>query len=179
MSIPTVSKMKGTGYDSVNIPADPNIMALWKSIQGGIQPGLEKGLGHLGNLAGGGDEQMWNQLEAPAMRQFGQLQGQMGSRFSGMGSGARRSSGFQNTMTGAAGSLAEQLQSQRMNLQNSAIQQLMSMSGQLLQTPLSDTMLMPKKKPFWQDLISGIGAAGGQAAGQFGGLGLSKLAGFI
>src|SRR5882672_46659 len=48
----------------------------------------------LSKLAGG-DEEAFGQVEAPAMRQFQGLQGQLASRFSGMGMGARRSSGFQ------------------------------------------------------------------------------------
>src|SRR5258708_12578853 len=48
----------------------------------------------------GGDEELFNQMEEPALRQFSQLQGGLASRFSGMGGlGARKSIGFQNTPT--------------------------------------------------------------------------------
>jgi hypothetical protein len=45
-----------------------------------------------------GDQDLFNEIEAPAFRQFSGIQSGIASRFSGMGSfGARNSSGFQNT----------------------------------------------------------------------------------
>ena len=52
-------------------------------------------------------------MEAPALKQFSGLQGNLASRFSGMGSGARRSSGFQNTSNQAASDFAQQLQANK------------------------------------------------------------------
>jgi len=63
-----------------------------------------------------GDQSQFEALERPALKQFGELQGNLASRFSGMGSGARRSSGFQNTASTAAQDFAEKLQSQRLGL---------------------------------------------------------------
>src|SRR5271156_1764295 len=43
-----------------------------------------------------GDESLFSEMEGPAMRQFQELQGDLASRFSGAGMGARKGSGFQN-----------------------------------------------------------------------------------
>jgi len=176
-----VSSVKGTGYKQISMPTKSNDqMELFRTLLGGAQGGLGGGgLSQLSNLASGGDEAMWSQLEAPAMRQFGQLQGDIASRFSGMGSGARRSSGFQNSMNSAAVDLSERLQSQRMGLQQSAIQQLLGLSQSLLGTDLQENMFMPKKKPFWQELLGGMSPGIGQGVGTVGGMWLGKKAGLL
>src|ERR1700677_4482110 len=58
-----------------------------------------------------GDQSMFQEIEAPALRQFNELQGQNASRFSGMGLGARRGSGFQNYQNQATSDFAQDLQS--------------------------------------------------------------------
>lgn len=180
MSTPTVSKLSGTGYRQVNLPTkSPEQMDLFRQLLGGSQAGLGQSLGQISNLAGGGDEQTWQQLEAPAIRQFGQLQGSLGSRFSGLGGGARRSSGFQNTLGDAGVDLAERLQSQRLGLQQSAQNQLLDLYQNLLGQDLYNTGLLPKKKPFWQELLGGAATGIGQGLGTLGSLfGASKL-GFL
>ena len=151
--------LEGTGYRSVSTQ-DPMQQRIMELLGSGSIPGLQSSLGHLSQMASGGNEDFWKQLEAPAMRQFGQLQGQLASRFSGLGTGARRSSGFQNAMGGAATDLAERLQSQRLGFQNQAIQQLLGLSNSLLGR---DTQaFIPQQKPFWQELL----AAGAQGVGQ-------------
>lgn len=173
---PNVSKMKGTGYNAITTPTDPRTSQLWEQIRGAISPGLKGGGDFLSMLAGGGNEDMWRQLEAPAMRQFSELQGNVASRFSGMGTGARRSSGFQNAMGGASADLAERLQSNRMGLQQNAIKDLFSMGQNLLGTSLSQTGFTPQQKPWWQELLMGAGPGLAQGAGQGGMLAiLSKL----
>ena len=106
-----------------------------------------------------GDEGVFEDIEAPALRQFGELQGNIASRFSGMGSGGRKSSGFQNTINKAASSLAQDLQSQRQALQNQALQELMSFSGQLLgQSPYEQFLIKEQKKPGFFDQLVKYGA---------------------
>lgn len=80
----------------------------------------------------GGDEEMFNQMEAPALRQFSGMQGNIASRFSGMGMGAGKSSGHINTQNAAASDFAQQLQGNRLNLQNQAIKDMMGYSQMLL-----------------------------------------------
>ncbi len=121
----------------------------------------------LGRLAGG-DQSQFAEMEAPAFRQFGQLQGNIASRFSGMGSGARRSSGFQNAMTGASTDLAERLQSQRMGLQQQAIRDLFGMSNQLLSQRPYEQFLTEKPDSFLKQLMLGLSPAFAQGASQAG-----------
>lgn len=158
----------------------PEQMQLFQQMFGRLGPDS-----FLGKLAGG-DQSMFDQLEAPALRQFQGMQGQLASRFSGMGQGARRSSGFHNTMNQASSDFAQDLQSQRMGLQNQAIRDLMGMSNQLLQQRPYEQFITEKKQPFWKQLMSGglLGSAlnaGGMAYGlsnmnkqQQGGAGFSQ-----
>lgn len=148
----------------------PEQMQLFKQMFGNLGPDS-----FLAKLAGG-DQSMFEQLEAPAMRQFQGLQGQLASRFSGMGTGARNSSGFQNTANQATSDFAQQLQSQRMGLQNQAIRDLMGMSNQLLGQRPTEQFLAPKKKPWWQELLGSLGGGVSQGLGTAGSLwGLGKL----
>jgi hypothetical protein len=122
---------------------------------------------YLGRLAGG-DQSMFDEMEAPAFRQFNELQGNIASRFSGMGMGGRRSSGFQNTMTSAASNFAQDLAAQRQNLQRQAITDLMSMSGQLLQQRPQERFLAqkrPKKRSFLEEFGLAAAPGFGQALG--------------
>lgn len=118
----------------------------------------------LSKLAGG-DEETFNQMEAPALKQFSGLQGGLASRFSGMGSGARRSSGFQNTSNQAASDFAQQLQANRMGLQQQATRDLMSFGNDLLNQRPYEQTLSKKTLPFWKQLLLGINERGMDAAG--------------
>lgn len=119
---------------------------------------------YLSRLAGG-DEGAFEQMEAPAHRQFqGQL-GQLASRFSGMGMGGRRSSGFQNATTSAASNFAQNLQSQRMGLQSNALQQLMQMSQMLLGQRPEEQFLTEKPQNFMKSLGMSTASGIGQAIG--------------
>lgn len=157
-----------TGYNIVQSPKmSPATRQIWEQLLGGAQPGVRSGLNQLSNLASG-DQSQFEALEAPAFRQFNALQGNIASRFSGMGQGARHSSGFQNTMGDAATDLAERLQSQRMGLQQSAIDQLLSIYGSLMQNDPYETFLMqqkPKSPSKWQQLLGGILPVAGTALG--------------
>lgn len=121
----------------------------------------------------GGDEDIYNEIEAPALRQFNELQGGLASRFSrGGGQGSlsgRRSSGFQNTSTAAASNFAQQLQAQRHGLRQQAIQDLMEMSGQLLDKRPYQQTLNPKNQKqssgFGGLIGAGLGGVGGFLAG--------------
>ena len=127
----------------------------------------------LGKLAGG-DQSQFEQLEAPALRQFGALQGNIASRFSGIGSGARRSSGFQNELGGQASEFAQQLQSNRLGLQNQAIQEMMGLSNSLLGQRPYEQFLTQKKQPWWKEFLGSLGGPIGQAVGTVGGNWASK-----
>lgn len=148
-----------SGYKAGRIQQfTPEQMQLFESLFGQLGPGS-----NLARLAGG-DQSMFEQMEAPAMRQFQGIQGQIASRFSGMGSGGRRSSGFQNTMNQAGSDFSQDLQSRRMDLQRQALQDLMGMSHSLLNQRPYEQFLYEKKKPWWQEFLSGFGP--GKIGGQ-------------
>lgn len=120
---------------------------------------------YLGRLSGGSKED-FDALEAPALRQFQELQGNTASRFSQ--GGARRSSGFQNTMNQATQDFASKLQSQRMGYQQQALRDLMEMSQQLLgQRPYEQFLVQnaPKQPSFLSQLGSGLGSGLGMLGG--------------
>jgi hypothetical protein len=127
---------------------------------------------YLGRLSRG-DEGIFNEIEAPALRDFSALQGNIASRFSGGGAGSlgsRRSSGFQNTMSKASQDFAGDLASRRQQLQRQALQDLMGFSNDLLnQRPYERFQYEkpPKKEGFnWQGLAgAGVGAAAGFLTG--------------
>jgi hypothetical protein len=154
------------GYNFRQMPNfTPEQMELFKSQFQHLMPGS-----FTSRLAGG-DQSLFDEMEAPAMKQFGQMQGQLGSRFSGMGMGARRGSGFKNTMNQATSDFASQLQQQRMGLQRNAIQDLMGMSNTLLGQKPYENFLQPKKKSFLETLFTEGLPVFGQAWGQSGGQG--------
>lgn len=166
------------GYKSGQLQQfTPEQMQLFSQLFSHVSPNSQ-----LSKLAMG-DEGTFSQMEAPAMRQFQELQGQVGSRFSGMGMGAQKSSGFQNTMGQLGSDFAQQLQSQRQGLQRQAIQDLMGYSSQLLgQSPyeryLIEKQQPQQKKTGWGQAIGGVlGGLGGFALGGPGGAGIGAQLG--
>src|SRR5690606_21040801 len=107
-----------------------------------------------------------------ALRQFAGMQGNLASRFSGMGSGARRSSGFTNTMNQAASNFASDLASKRQEISQQAMRDLMNMSNQFLSQRPEEQFLVKKEQrpPWWQQFLAGaMPAAGAAIGGYFGG----------
>ena len=113
-----------------------------------------------------GDQSTFDELEAPALKQFSGLQGNIASRFSGMGQGARKSSGFQNTMNQASTDFAQQLQSQRQGLSRQALNDLMGYSNALLQQKPYQTTATPKGQKWWQSLLTEFGSSAAKSAGE-------------
>jgi hypothetical protein len=152
----------------------PEMMELFKSMFSHVGPDS-----YLGKIAGG-DESVFNDIEAPAMKQFSGLQGNLASRFSGMGgTGSRKSSGFQNTMNQAGADFASQLQSQRHGLKRQAIMDLAGISNSLLgQQPYGLIKKEDKGNSWLENFLGGtlpiLGAGvggffGGPAGAQIGG----------
>lgn len=120
-----------------------------------------------------GDQGQFDEIEAPALRQFNELQGGLSSRFSGMGGlGAQKSSGFKNASNAAAQDFASQLQSNRQGLQRQALQDLMGYSESFLnQRPYEQGLAQKRQKPpgFWHEagvgFFSGLGKGAGEAGG--------------
>ncbi len=126
---------------------------------------------------GMGDEETFNEIEAPAHRQFNEKIGGLASRFSGMGSGgfgSRKSSGFQNQATSAASNFAQDLASQRQGLQQQALKDLMGMSESLLGQRPNNRFLIDKYAGQQGQQGGGLagaasGAGSGAALGSFAG----------
>lgn len=168
-----IGKSKG-GYRPTQLQQfTPEQIKLFQQMFGQVAPNS-----FLSRLAGG-DQSMFEEMEAPAMKQFGELQGQLASRFSGMGTGARKGSGFANTMNQATSDFAQALQAQRLGLQRQAISDLAGLSGQLLEQRPFATDLMKKEPGFLKSLLlGGLGSfAGGFSGGFGGGLGKSIFGG--
>ncbi len=144
---------------------------------------LEQTMGHVGpesylSRLSQGDEDLFNEMEAPALRQFNQILGGIGTRFSagsGAGSlGTRRSSGFQNTGTAAASNFAQELQSKRQDLMRQAIKDLTGISSELLDKRPYERTITEKPKKWWEEPLAGFtnafaNQAGKNLAGSFGG----------
>lgn len=124
-----------------------------------------------------GSDEGFAPYEDYANRQFQNFSGQNASRFSGLGMGARKGSGFQNQQTQGAQDFASTLAMQRQGLQRQALMDLMGISGQILGQRPQEQFLVKKDLPFWKQL--GLGAVGGlsSAAGSLFGGGIGRLFG--
>jgi hypothetical protein len=141
-------KAKIPGYKHRQIPnMTPAMMELMQALTQGLTPGAASGTDFLSKLAGG-DESMFEQLEAPAYAAFEKLLGQTGTRFSDLG--ARDSSYFENAVAGQGVELAQNLQSQRLGIRNQAIQSLLGNSQQALNQRPYENIVTPKE-PSWFD----------------------------
>jgi len=155
----------------------PEQMQLFRQLFGQVGPES-----YLSQLAGGSQEG-FEQQEAPALRQFNELQGNIASRFSqgggGQGAlGARRSSGFQNYQNQASSNFAQDLSSKRQDLQRQAINDLMGISSNLLAQKPFERTLTEKPKPWWQSLLSTFGSSLASEAGKsLGGFGRGSSGG--
>ena len=121
----------------------PEAMDLYKQLFSHVGPDS-----YLSKLAGG-DEETFNQIEAPAYRDFSALQGNIASRFSGMGLGGRHSSGFQNQITAAGSNFAQDLQSRRHELSRNALKDLFDMSHTLLNEKPYERFAYEKEQSPW------------------------------
>jgi hypothetical protein len=128
----------------------PEMQQLFQHLIGQLGEG-----GYLSRLAGG-DQSLFEEMERPALRQFSGIQGNIASKYSGTGLGARHSSGFQNEMTAAGSDFAQQLQSRRQDLQMQAIRDMQQLGGSLLQQRPFENYL--KKEPdFLSQILGGSG----------------------
>lgn len=142
------------GYQKASLQQfTPEQLELFQELFSYLQPDS-----YLSRLAGG-DEATFAELEAPALKQFGALQGGLASRFSGMGMGGRKSSGFQNTSTQAASDFAQQLQAQRQGLQRQALMDLMGLSQNLLNQRPYEQFYVPKSRNSSAEAWGRIGGA--------------------
>jgi len=138
----------------------PEQMELLQHLMGQLSP--DSYLSRLGQ----GDEELFDEMEAPALRQFGAIQSNIASRYSNSGLGARKSSGFQNEMQQSASTFAQDLAARRQGLQQQAITDLQGLGGQLLgQRPYENLLTQkPQKEPkpykpgIGDQITSGVGS---------------------
>ena len=161
MSSPTgvaAPKANISGYKLRNTPNyTPQQMQLFQQLIGPLLSGGGSGGGidFLSKLASG-DESAYDEAEAPAYSAFNKTIGQLGSRFAGFGSGALDSSAFQQATSGAAGDLAQNIQSKRLGMRSGAIESLLGLSKNLLHEKPYDSFL-EKKRNGWDtggDIVS-------------------------
>lgn len=147
------------GYDVNQMQNfNPQQMELFKNMFAHVSPDS-----YTSRLAMG-DSGLFEEMERPALRQFSGIQGNIASRFSGMGAGARKSSGFQNTMSSASSQFAQDLQGRRQDLQRNAIKDLMSMSSDLLGQRSFENVVTPKKKSFLEEFLMSLADNAGSFA---------------
>jgi hypothetical protein len=161
-----------SGYKLRNVPQyNPQQMQIFQRLLGSLLggEGLEGGLDFLTRLAQG-DESMFEELEAPAYSSLQKSLGDIGSRFAGFGSGAIDSSAFQQATSGAAGDLAERLQSQRLGLQSDAVDRLLGLTERSLEKRPYETYAQAKP-----DIGGWLGRLVSKGLGTFGGPFLGKL----
>ena len=129
---------------------------------------------YLSRLASG-DQSFYEEMEAPAWRQFQEAQGQLGSRFSQLAPGAmsaQRGGGFKNAANQQSIDFSQGLASRRQELQRQAIMDLMGLSNQLLnQRPYERDLFEkpPEEESAWNQWAPVIGAGVGAAGGFFAG----------
>lgn len=118
-----------------------------------------------------GDQSIYDEIEAPAMRDFQGLQSQIASRFSGgsgRGSlGSRHSSGFQNTMNQAGSNFLQDLTARRHDLRRQAIGDIQSMSNELLSRRPDHQFLYGKQPSSLSSFLSGLAPLAGAGIGGF------------
>jgi hypothetical protein len=149
-----------SGYKTAQLQQfTPEQLGLFQQLFGQVGPDS-----YLSRLAGG-DEQTFNQIEAPQMRQFQNLLGQAGSRFSGLGMGAKNGSGFQNSTGQIVSDFAQDLASRRQGLQRQAIMDLHNMSQDLLnQRPYQRNLVSKEDNPWYGIAGQLVGAVPGAIA---------------
>jgi hypothetical protein len=126
---------------------------------------------YLAKLAGG-DQSAFEEMEAPAHRQFQDILGGIANRFSNAGSGGRRSGAFQRATSSAASNFAEDLQARRQEIRRNALRDLMGFSDALLtQRPFTKGLVGKGPSDAQSLLLAGIGAGGNALGGYLQGRG--------
>lgn len=140
----TQPKQKISGYTTAQMPNfTPEMMNLFQSLLGSIGGGTNSGIDYLSKIAGG-DEEAFGGMEQNAMNQFQKFLGQAGTRFSDLG--AQDSSYFENAVSGAGADLTQNLQAQKAQMRQNAIDSLLGNSQKLLGQQPYQNFLAPKQQ---------------------------------
>ncbi len=144
------------GYEAGKLQQyTPEQQQLFKSAFGNVGPDS-----YQARLARG-DQEIFNDIEAPQYQQFNQALGNIAGRFSGQGTGGIHSSAFQNESTSAASNFAQDLAARRHTLQQEGIKGLHSMSMELLNQRPEEKFLAEKyqKQNPWADIAGKFAGA--------------------
>lgn len=166
------------GYAAGSLPKyTPEQLDLFKSLFSHVGPESQ-----LARQAGG-EEAGFEPFEEAGRRAFQEYSGDLASRFSGMGLGARKGSGFKNMASQSAQDFALSLAQQRQALQRQALQDLMSQSQMLLGQEPNENFLVEerqKQPSIWKQLLGiGLPVAGGLLGAKLGGVPGAKIGGRI
>lgn len=155
------------GYDLLKFPTRGGQSAdIYSQLAGGVQQGLPDILQQLLGQARGAPG-AFQASEQQAMDQFNQqIAPGIAQRYAG--SGISGSSGMQNALAGAGGNLAQSLQSQRQELMQRSMQDVLRLGELLFSQPDLENYFRPKEQGFdWTKKFGGgaKGALGGAATG--------------
>lgn len=140
----------GTPESYVSIPGRQQ---LYQQMLAGTRQGLPQGYDFINRLLSG-DQSIFQELEAPALRQFSeQIVPQLAERYTAFGEGGQGSSAYQQQLAAAGSRLAQDLAGQRAGYRMSALDRLMQQAGQTMQATPYD--LVPRTPGL---LESGLGA---------------------
>lgn len=147
------------GYDTFNYETmGGGQKQLYDYLQSMMMNQGGKGMQNLFGMAGG-DQDLYSQLEAPAMRQFQQqIAPGIANRYTG--SGLKGSSGFENSLANAGSNLAENLQSQRMGYQQHAMDRVMELMERLTGMSTNQAGLVQKPQTDWAGMFSSLANTG-------------------
>ena len=162
MSFPNIP-----GYRVKEIPTmGPQQKSIYDILFGAVQPNLGPGISQLGQLARGAPG-AFKDLEAPALRQFQQITAPRLAEAQTAG-GRGLSSGYLNRLTQAGQDFAQNLQSQRLGLQQNALAQLLGLGQNLMNTQTSQPFITKRRST---QFLEGLGNFAGQLPGLALGLG--------
>ena len=153
------------------LPAiSPEQQELLSDLIGQIRGPLTEGISGLQQILAG-EPEAFEAFEKPAMRQFEeQIVPGIAERFTGMGTGAQRSSAFAQALGKAGESLSERLAAQRGAMQQQAMGQLSQLLGLGLRQPTFGYQMQPGTPGFLGALAPALGTGVG--------MGLSRFLGF-
>lgn len=133
----------------------PGRQQLYEQTVAGATQALPGGFDFLSRLLSG-DESIFSELEAPAIRQFQeQIVPGLAERFTAFGEGGQGSSAYQQQLAAAGSRLAQDLAGQRAGYRMSALDRLLSQASQSMRATPYD--LVPRTPGFLESGASAIG----------------------